>query len=74
MFPESTPRRGLDLARLAQLSVSGGQIRSIALNAAYLAADAGGPVTMTEILAAARHEYGKAEKTLTDTELKGWAA
>jgi hypothetical protein len=74
VFPPAAPRRGLDLARLAQLSVSGGQIRSIALNAAYLAAEAGGPVTMAEILTAARHEYGKAEKTLTDTELKGWAA
>lgn len=72
VFPAATPTRGLDLPRLAQLSISGGQIRSIALNAAYLAAEAGGPVTMAEILAATRIEYGKLEKTPTDIELKGW--
>jgi ATP-dependent 26S proteasome regulatory subunit len=74
MFPLATPTSGLDMARLAQLAISGGQIRSIALNAAFLAADAGRSVTMTDIRAAARNEYVKLEKTLTDTELKGWAA
>jgi hypothetical protein len=74
MFPDATPTRGLDMARLAQLNISGGQIRSIALNAAFLAADAGRAVTMDDIRVAARTEYVKLEKTLTDTELKGWAA
>ena len=74
MFPQATPTSGLDMARLAQLAISGGQIRSIALNAAFLAADAGRAVTMADIRAAARNEYVKLEKTLTDTELKGWAA
>jgi SpoVK/Ycf46/Vps4 family AAA+-type ATPase len=74
MFPQATPTSGLDMARLAQLAISGGQIRSIALNAAFLAADAGRAVTMADIRAAARNEYVKLEKTLTDSELKGWAA
>ena len=74
MFPQATPTQDLDMARLAQLAISGGQIRSIALNAAFLAADAGRPVTMADIRTAARAEYVKLEKSLTDTELKGWAA
>jgi hypothetical protein len=74
MFPAATPTSGLDMARLAQLAISGGQIRSIALNAAFLAADAGRAVTMADIRTAARAEYVKLEKSLTDTELRGWAA
>jgi hypothetical protein len=74
MFPAAAPTRGLDATRLAQLAVSGGQIRNIALNAAFLAAEAGRPVGMADILAAARAEYVKLEKTLSDAEIKGWPA
>jgi ATP-dependent 26S proteasome regulatory subunit len=74
MFPAAAPTQGLDMARLAQLNISGGQIRSIALNAAFLAADAGRALSMADIRTAALTEYVKLEKTLTDTELKGWAA
>jgi SpoVK/Ycf46/Vps4 family AAA+-type ATPase len=72
VFPADTPREGLDLERLAQLSVSGGNIRSIAMNAAFLAADAGTPVRMGTVLRATRAEYSKLEKTLTESELQGW--
>ena len=72
VFPAQTPREGLDHERLAQLSVSGGNIRSIAMNAAFLAADAGTPVGMGTVLRAARAEYSKLEKTLTESELQGW--
>jgi hypothetical protein len=44
----------------------------IALNAAFLAADAGAPVRMVHLLHAARVEYAKQEKTLTDAEVAGW--
>ena len=59
-FPPSAPVSALDPARLAQLNVVGGAIRNVAMNAAFLAADAGGPVGMAEVLAAARLEYEKA--------------
>ena len=73
MLPPSLPVEGVDLARLARLQVSGGSIRNIALAAAFLAADRGGPVTMADLAAAARREYAKLEKPLTDTEIGGWA-
>ena len=72
VFPAQTPTEGLDIAKLAKLSVAGGNIRNIALNAAFLAAAAEQPVTMAHILQATRSEYIKLEKPLTDAEVKGW--
>ena len=72
IFPKNTPTQGLDFAKLARLNVAGGNIRNIALNAAFMAADAGEPVQMKHLLAATRTEYVKLERTLTDSEIKGW--
>ncbi len=72
IFPAETPTEGLDPMRLAQLNIAGGNIRSIALRAAFLAADTGEPVQMTHVLRAARSEYSKLEKRLTDGETHGW--
>jgi SpoVK/Ycf46/Vps4 family AAA+-type ATPase len=72
IFPTTTPTEGLDTAKLARLNVAGGNIRNIALNAAFLAADMGGPVCMTHLLRAARGEYAKLEKPLTEAEIGGW--
>ncbi|MEH1930305.1 ATP-binding protein [Nostoc sp.] len=72
IFPKSTPTVGLDYQKLGQLNVAGGNIRSIALNAAFLAADANDAVTMYYMLQAAKSEYIKLERSLTDTEVKGW--
>jgi SpoVK/Ycf46/Vps4 family AAA+-type ATPase len=71
-FPAATPTQGLDAERLARLSVAGGNIRNIALNAAFLAAAAGEPVRMEHLLRAARGEYAKLERPLTDAEVAGW--
>lgn len=72
IFPGSTPTEGLDFTKLARLNVAGGNIRNIALNAAFLAADEGAPVQMRHILRAARSEYAKLEKPLTEAEIAGW--
>ncbi|QUY40561.1 ATP-binding protein [Acaryochloris marina] len=72
IFPQQTPTKGLDAKKLAKLSVSGGNIRNIALNAAFLAADEGQPIGMQHLLQAARSEYVKLERPLTDAEVKGW--
>jgi hypothetical protein len=72
VFPVRVPTEGLDPNRLARLNVSGGNIRNIALHAAFLAADAGQPVRPSHILQAARTEYAKIDKTLTDSEIAGW--
>lgn len=72
IFPLETPTENLDAGKLSRLNVAGGNIRNIALNAAFLAADAGEPVRMTHLLRAAQSEYTKLEKSLTDAEVGGW--
>jgi SpoVK/Ycf46/Vps4 family AAA+-type ATPase len=72
IFPPDTPTQGLDLNKLARLNVTGGNIRNIALNAAFLAADEGEPVRMNHLLRTARSECAKMEKPVTNTEVGGW--
>ena len=72
VFPFETPTENLDAGKLARLNVAGGNIRNIALHAAFLAADAGEAVGMRHLLHAARGEYAKLEKPLTDTETANW--
>lgn len=72
IFPSATPVEQLDYAKLARLSMSGGNIRSIALNAAFLAADEGTPVGMRHLVQAAHTEAAKRERPLSDAETKGW--
>jgi SpoVK/Ycf46/Vps4 family AAA+-type ATPase len=72
VFPSQTPREGLDTAKLARLNVAGGNIRNIAMAAAFLAADQNEPVRMSHLLRAARGEYAKLEKPLSESEIKGW--
>ncbi|WP_431970465.1 ATP-binding protein [Nocardia sp. bgisy134] len=71
-LPRSLPTENLDFTRLAQLQVPGGNIRAIALSAAFLAAETGGPVRMDHLHQAARREYEKLEKPLTYVESRGW--
>jgi hypothetical protein len=56
IFPDATPTEGLDYRLLAQLNMTGGNIRNIALNAAFLAAADRGPVAMEHLLQATRQE------------------
>ena len=72
IFPAATPTDGVDVTRLARLNVTGGNIRNIALNAAFLAADAGEPVRMPHLLRAAQIEYAKLEKPLSASEVGDW--
>ena len=53
-------RSGWTSSKLARLNVAGGNIRNIALNAAFLAADAEEPVRMTHLLCAARERVRQA--------------
>jgi ATP-dependent 26S proteasome regulatory subunit len=74
IFPKAVPTEGLDWERLARLNVAGGHIRNIAMNAAFLAADEGEPVGMRHLLQAARGEYAKLEKPLSDAEIGRWVS
>src|SRR5260370_31533844 len=71
VFPLNTPlNEGLDYDRLARFNLTGGSIHNIALNAAFLAAQAGTTVTMQFILNAARAEFRKLERPINDAEFR----
>jgi hypothetical protein len=72
IFPPRAPLENVDFEKLARLNVAGGEIRNIALHAAFLAADAGEPVKMSHLLGAARSECAKLERPLTEAEIAGW--
>jgi SpoVK/Ycf46/Vps4 family AAA+-type ATPase len=72
IFPPQTPTEGLDAHQLARLQVAGGNIRNMALNAAFLAAETNQPVGMSHILQAAKSEYAKLERPLAEAEIGGW--
>ena len=72
VFPAATPQHGLDFAKLGRLHAAGGNIRNIALNAAFFAADRDEPVSMSHLLRAAHHEASKRERPLSDAETRGW--
>ena len=72
VFPAATPLERVDPARLAQLNVAGGSIRSIAMHAAFAAAEAGVGVGMPQLLHAARSEAAKRERPFSDAEVRGW--
>lgn len=62
IFPPQTRTIGLDYSRLANLNINGGSINNVAINAAFLAAQAGSPVTMSLVLQAARNEFLKLKR------------
>jgi hypothetical protein len=73
VFPRDVPLAELAVDVLAQLNVTGGIIRNIALGAAFLAADAGSPVRMEHLRHAADLELLKLERTATEAELGAWS-
>jgi hypothetical protein len=72
VFPAQLPRQAIDYAKLARLSVAGGTIRNIALNAAFLAAEQEEPLGMTQLLSSAHLEAAKRGKPYSDAETRGW--
>ena len=72
VFPERTPRAGIDCAKLARLGVTGAGIRNIAIDAAFRAAAVDEPLTMQHLLQAARFDAAKRGRSLSDAETRGW--
>lgn len=73
VFPTRTPLGELDWEALGRLELSGGSIRTIAVNAAFLAAGAGGAVEMEHVMRAARREYVKLDRRVLAAEFGEWA-
>jgi hypothetical protein len=72
-FPAQTPAQDLDFNHLARLNITGGSIHNIAVNAAFLAAQSGTPITMPLLLASARTELRKLERPINEADLR-WQA
>ena len=70
IFPRQTETYGLDYERLAKLNLNGGSINNVAINAAFLAAQAETPVTMSLVLEAARTEFLKLKRPLSEADFQ----
>jgi SpoVK/Ycf46/Vps4 family AAA+-type ATPase len=70
VFPAAAPLADdVDLGFVArQFKLAGGNIRNIALLAAYLAAEGGGSIAMSHLVHATRREYQKLGKLLTEAD------
>ncbi|HVQ16471.1 MAG TPA: ATP-binding protein [Vicinamibacterales bacterium] len=64
-FPPSAPVGDVDFTALSRLQLSGGHIRSVAINAAFHAAAGNEPIDQDLVIAAARSEFAKLERTFT---------
>jgi AAA+ superfamily predicted ATPase len=71
-IPRQISTAALDLDRLARLSLSGGQIRSVSLNAAMIAADREEPLSMRHIALAVRTEFAKQQRIAPLAEMADW--
>lgn len=73
IWPKAAPlSEEVDLDFFArQFKLSGGNIKNVALAAAFLASADGGLVTMAHLFHATRREYQKLGKVLSDAELYG---
>jgi hypothetical protein len=72
VFPPSAPTAAIDLDKLARLNVTGGNIRNIAVNAAFLAAAAGEPIGHAHLAQATRNEFVKLERPQPEDEIRSW--
>jgi AAA+ superfamily predicted ATPase len=74
VWPENTPRsQDLDLDFMARrFEMAGGNIRNIALAAAFLAAADGAGITTTHLIHAIKREYQKMGKVVMDGEFRAY--
>lgn len=68
-FPAQAPLRDIDHEDLARMELTGGSIRNISLNAAFLAAHESTAIDMGHVRRAAMREYAKLDKLMTPAEL-----
>jgi SpoVK/Ycf46/Vps4 family AAA+-type ATPase len=68
VFPPQAALDGIEYALLSRLELTGGSIRSIAINAAFLAAAEQAPIRMPHLGRAAMREYTKLSKPISAAE------
>jgi SpoVK/Ycf46/Vps4 family AAA+-type ATPase len=68
VFPEQAEQVALEYGFLSRLELPGGNIRSVAVNAAFLAAAERKPIAMPHVVRAAVREYTKLSKPISAAE------
>ncbi len=72
VLPPGAERGELNYGQLARLEIAGGNIRSIAVNSAFLAASEDSPIEMSHLVRAAAREYAKLKRPLSAAEFGEW--
>ncbi len=70
VIPKQAPQGDIDFERLSRLSLTGAGIRNVAMNAAFLAAQAGSAIDTELLLRAARSEFRKLDRPLNEAEFR----
>jgi SpoVK/Ycf46/Vps4 family AAA+-type ATPase len=74
VFPAQAAREDIDFGFLAGFELTGGSIKSIAVNAAFLAAGEQKPIQMEHLVRAAGREYTKLSKPISAAEFGAYYA
>jgi hypothetical protein len=69
-FPAQAPMQDVDFEHLARFNLTGGAIHGAAVNAAFLAAEAGSFITMKILLCAVRSEFLKLERPINESDFR----
>ena len=74
VFPEAAPiSEDVDLGFMArQFKITGGNIKNIALGAAFMAASDGGTINIEHLVKATKREYQKIGRLCTETDFAGY--
>jgi len=72
VFPAAAELDDVDHGSLSLLELTGGNIRTIALNGAFLAAADDRPIGMPHLMRAAAREYAKLSKPVSAAEFGSW--
>ena len=70
VLPDEIPKNLIDYEHLGKFNIAGGAIHTIALNAAFMAAQQSKSVGMEQILAAIRTEYEKLDRPIYEAEFQ----
>lgn len=69
-FPKLTPLDNIDFVKLSKFNMTGSSIRTIAMNATFLAAEDGTGVNMNHIKQSIFNEYDKLERPINPKEIE----
>jgi hypothetical protein len=74
VFPQQAALNDVDFSFLSRLEMTGGSIRAVAVNAAFLAAAEGSPVRMSHLVRAVAREYAKLAKPINPADFGAYYA